>query len=458
MPILAWFVSGIVMAYTGGMPRLTAGARLAHLEPLNLLAIRASLPAAASRVQRPPFDSPVINTVLGRPAYHFRTGKPAVVFADTGQLLEHIGPKVSVQIAAEFLGIAADRVRYLEELRTADQWTVGQAIDMPVHKLTADDGHGTELYVSESLGEVVLMTERRDRALAWIGAIPHWWYVAAFRRQAALWRFSILSASAGGALLAALGLVVGIAQAGSRYRGAMRWHYRAGIVFGVFAVSWLASGWLSLQPWNWAPVGDAADGIEAALGRTPIDVQGSLPAIAERAADFGRAADGPIKEIELTNRFGDPAYIVRTDTTRAVLSARTLRPLPPVTPEEVKARIEANAPTFAVATSTWLTGYDSYYRDRASPLPVVRIDLRDADATSLYVDSMTGAAVATFTRRQRVERWIYHGAHSLDVPFAYSHRGLWRAIVIALCTGGAVLSGTAAMMTVKRFGRRTFQR
>src|SRR2546428_87992 len=90
--------------------------------------------------------------------------------------------------------------------------------------------------------------------------------------------------------------------------------------------------------------------------------------------------------------------------------------------------------------SQLLSDYDSYYRpnEQRPPLPVLRVKFSDPDATWVYVDPRMNQVVRRFTRRQRLERWIYHGLHSLDFNFWYYNGAVWRATMVVLNAGGAL--------------------
>jgi hypothetical protein len=62
-------------------------------------------------------------------------------------------------------------------------------------------------------------------------------------------------------------------------------------------------------------------------------------------------------------------------------------------------------------------------------------------------------AVASFTRRQRLQRWIYHGFHSLDFGFWYGSRPLWDIGVITLSLGGTMLSVIGVVIGYRRLWR-----
>jgi len=79
----------------------------------------------------------------------------------------------------------------------------------------------------------------------------------------------------------------------------------------------------------------------------------------------------------------------------------------------------------------------------------------DSDATWFYVDPRMGQVVTRFTRRERLQRWIYHGLHSLDFNFWYYNGPVWRATMVALNTGGAFLSIIGLLLAIKRVKRGT---
>ena len=207
---VAWFASGIVMMYTGDMPRLTPELRLERLPSLDFGRV-ALAPAAAARRARlsPPPQRASLLTVLDRPAYRF---DGVTVFADTGERLDEVGPTGAVAVASRFTDQPIDAVEHVGKLTQPDQWTLVERRRLPLHKLLIDDGAGTELYVSPRTAEVVMLTTRRSRALAWIGAIPHWIYFTAVRANQALWYDVVVWVSTLGCLLAVIGLLLGITQ------------------------------------------------------------------------------------------------------------------------------------------------------------------------------------------------------------------------------------------------------
>ena len=118
-------------------------------------------------------------------------------------------------------------------------------------------------------------------------------------------------------------------------------------------------------------------------------------------------------------------------------------------------RVRQGNPGVPIVESTLLADYDAYYhpRDRKPPLPVLRVKFADPAATWFYIDPRMSQVVTRFTRRERLQRWIYNGLHSLDFNFWYYQGPVWQTTMVALNAGGAVLSVIGVILAVKRLAR-----
>lgn len=453
VPFLVWFVSGIAMIYVREMPTLTPEARIEHLPVLDPARIRLSPAEAAAKAElgSPPGQATLL-TILGRPAYRFSSGEPVTVFADTGELLEMNAERAS-ETARLFANLPADRVRPLEVLTSADQWTIGQRRSLPLHKFAVADAAHTELYVSEQTGEVAVLTTRGGRALAWISAIPHWLYFQAIRTRPEVWRQVVLWISGLGIVSALIGLVLGVIQYRRRpphipYAGWLRWHYITGVIFGLFTLTWVFSGFLSMEPWFWASGGGLGAGMEESLAGGSLDLSrfpSTLPPV------------NSAKEVEFLTIQGDAYYRIRTGAPDPLLvSASSLRiRKEPFTTESVVQRLTSPNPKVKVTETTLMRDYDSYYYsfNRKAPLPVLRVKFDDPDSTWFYVDPRMSEIVGRAHRRERIQRWIYHGLHSLDFSFWYYSRPVWDIGMIGLSLGGIALSSIGVVISWKRVAR-----
>ena len=471
VPIVMWFVSGIGMMYAGGMPRLTPETRLERLPPLDLVRVRLSPSEAAEHGNMTPRPGRlVLTTIMNRPAYRFDRGSFSVVFADTGDLMTDVGQAEAMTIASRFMHLPQETLHHVGVLTEPDQWTIGQADQMPLHKITVDDAASTQLYVSEPLGEVAVQTTRGSRALAWVAAIPHWLFFVQLRSHGDLWRQSVLWMSGLGAISAVIGLVLAVIQfspsspfrlnrlgASIPYAGWMRWHYVTGVLFGVFTVTWLFSGMMSLEPWEWASGGGSGGGVRNAIAGGPLDVA-LFPRI--DAATWDEALPGrPPKEVEFLRIQGDPYYVARGVEPKPLLvAANPLRiRREPFSIESLMERVKQGNPGVPIAESQVLPEYDSYYyaRGQDAPLPVLRVKFDDPDRTWFYIDPGTSRILDRLTWRARLNRWVFFGLHTFDLSFWYYNRPLWDIGVIALSIGGGVSSAIGLLIGFRRLKRNT---
>jgi hypothetical protein len=462
---IIWFASGIAMIYVGGMPRLTSESRLAHLPALDVSRVQLTPAQAAvlldDEAAGPMPAVPQLMMVQKRPAYRFIGDR--TVFADDGAQLAPLDEPAASVVARQFLGTDAPELRLAERLLTPDQWTLSMR-RWPLLKYEAGDAQSTQLYVSPTTAEVVLLTTRSDRAKAWIATIPHWLYFSALRQNQPMWYRVVVWFSALVCVLVAMGLLLAIVQwrptrpldlkRAIPYGGGMRWHYIAGVVFGVFALTWAFSGLLSVEPFEWTKVRNL-DVPPNALTGGSMDLSSydgidwtALPAL---------VAPRSIKEIGFTRIHGEHYLELRTTAHEAVLVAATSleRRDKSFDTETILAGLRSALPDVPVIERKLLFDYDDYYYSRRgeAPLPVLRVKFGDALQTWLYIDPRSSELVANVHRYSRVERWLYNGLHSLDFRFWYAKRPLWDLGMIMLLLGGLAASSLGLYYGVRRLVR-----
>jgi hypothetical protein len=254
----------------------------------------------------------------------------------------------------------------------------------------------------------------------------------------------------------------------------MRWHYISGAFFGIFALTWVFSGLLSMEPFDWANA-ESLEISRDALTGGPVELEQFPPFEAEPWAALlgGRT----LKELELRRIDDAPFYLARYTASSAepdprrerlhqpypisgraepqhlLVDARTLTErTEPFATDLLLARLAAAAPGAKIVSHELLTDYDSYYysRNGQAALPVLRVKFDDPLETSVYVDPALGQIVATIHRLQRVERWLYNGLHSLDFGFWYGRRPLWDIGMILLSLGALVTTSIGMWLGFKR--------
>ena len=195
------------------------------------------------------------------PAYRLSGRAPLIVFADTGETFAGLDRVGAADVARQWAP-AGRQIRYDAYLTEPDQWTLQTTL--PVHRFAVDDMTGTYVYVSQATGEVVQRTTRRERFWASLGPVLHWIYFTRLRKHGRLWNNVVIWSSLVGCVLCATGLLWGCLQfslgrrfrirgapAASPYTELMKWHHYAGLFFGLVTLTWVYSGLLSLEPFNW---------------------------------------------------------------------------------------------------------------------------------------------------------------------------------------------------------------
>ena len=470
-----WFVSGIVLMYAG-MPELTESKRLQRLPVLDLSLVSVAPGAAAAVVGASPSEM-VVAMVGSRPVYRFpHAGRWTTVYADTGELFAGLTTEEAVAVAKRFGRDPAVTVEYDRLLTGPDQWTLQAASYRPLHRVTLRDENGTEVYVSNRTGQPMLETTSSTRGWAYAGAVLHWLYFTPFRQHGDVWLYSLIWLSILGCFGTLTGLVWGIWRLSPRHRyrlrlegrsvtpysGLMKWHHYSGLVFGLVTFTWILSGCLSLEPFAWHPGTAPTPEQEAAVVGAPFRLDAvSVDALRQSAAQLG--ASVAARELEIV-QFRGRLYLIGQDVEtgrQRLISIQ--RPSDGVrerfAAEDVLEAGHRAMPRASVVDAVWLQEYDAYYYDRSNTrrLPVLRVRYDDAAQTWLYLDPFRGAIVRKEVLLTRINRWLYHGLHSLDFPFLYYQRPLWDVVVIVLSLGGLVLSVTTllpAWRRLRRHGRR----
>ncbi len=463
-----WFTSGIVMMYWD-YPGVGAKERLAHSPRLDASRIRVAPEEAykALQLRMPPVQARLV-TFDGRPAYRFRSGNGQyVVYADDGRPETEFSSAQARRIAAAWTGQPESAAHFVGYETEEDQWTVSGAFAAlrPLWKYAWPNGE--EVYVSSVTGEVVQYTTRALRAGAYFGAIPHWLYFTPLRKHQALWSIIVIWLSGIGAGNALFGLLIGIwmyspskryrlpeGATSIPYRGQKRWHHVLGLVFGAIMFTWAFSGMLSMDPFDWDSRGDTPRFAAALRGQ-----QFQLSAFGPKSPSQAIAEVAPgleVKELNLTSFQSDPVYL-------AIQSPNNSRIIPihgpPVTAfhdDPIVDAIAQAALPHGLAEVRLIDKYEAYYLDRHGelPLPVLLVRLNDSERTAYYVDLKTARIVKSYVTRSRLNRWLYHGLHSLDLPWLYRNRPAWDVVVLLLLLGGTALSVTSLVIAWQLLGRK----
>ena len=505
---VVWFISGLILMYYG-MPHLTAGERLMRMSPLDASKVGVTPAQAAEGAGLTDRKAPtrVRVAMLGdRPVYRFNYGSSfgtwVVVYADTGEPMA----RMNAEDAAAFIGgflPEQSTIKYAEYLEKPDNFVMYPAMQphLPMHRFELGDVAGTEYYVSEKSGEAVMKTSTMGRFLGFSGYVLHrlfWW------RQQTWWQTMLIWLSWIGIIMSATGLIVGIWRYGltprfrhkgvhshSPYKGWMKWHHYAGLIFGLFTFTWMFSGAIAVS--GIPGIGDSGltgDQREAVTGGDlnlePLTVEGLQGAVAAISPSF------PVKEVELFQFAGKPYFVAYqapspyevdewstrsvTDFISPTIDHHHLMVSAVGPDQQAFARFPnegllemavAAMPDVRMKDATWMNEPDSYYYPTLASfdlgiikdvrtLPVLRVRFDDPQETALYLNPSHGQMVK-YDNNDRVNRWAYYGLHGLDFGFMWRRRPVWDVATLALMLGGTLLSVTTLVPMYRRLKRHGYR-
>ncbi|KMO43392.1 peptidase [Methylobacterium tarhaniae] len=445
---VAWFASGLVMLVVG-FPSLTEAERRAASAPLDLESVRVTPQEALERAGAARFPARLTLAMRGaEPAYWITglDGRRQALSAATGDAVPVLTAEGAVALAATHP--AAHRVTDLGTV-TRDQWTVTARYDplRPFRRVALGDAAGTELYLSAATGEVALDTTRTERVWNWVGAVTHWIYLTPLRARPGLWQDVVLWVS--GIALAAgvsgylLGFVRLMRDRLTPYRGWAAWHHLAGVAGGLVVVTFVLSGWLSMNPRGWFGPRSPDAAMRAAYAGQAAPVFPAGP------GDLARAPAGSVA-LDFTWIGGRP-LVVATGREGAAPCCGTA-----LAPDTLVAAAGAMLPGAALRSATRLEAPDAYWYDRhgAPRLPVLRLAFDDPAATWFHLDPETGAILGRTDRSGRANRWLFDALHTLDAGPLAQHPALRLTAIGALSALGLIVSTSGVVLGWRRLRRR----
>ncbi|WP_027517100.1 PepSY domain-containing protein [Bradyrhizobium sp. WSM1417] len=448
-----WFATGIVMHFVP-FPSLTEAERFAGLVPLASAETRIAVAdaVAASGIA----DATRVRLIQ-------RSDGPVYVVAGlsrAGAVRASDGADASVKSFDVALAIARDhaRSRGLDAARATivaradyDQWSVPNGFDRhrPLFRAAIGGAAGTELYVSSLTGEIVLDTTRSERGWNLVGSVLHWIYPTVLRSNWSLWDRVVWTLSLLALIAALLGTVLGLARIkprggliGSPYRGWHALHHLIGLAATVFVLSWIFSGWLSMDHGRLFSRGQLTSAESSVMNASPNWAA---------AASLDRQPVAP--SARETEWFAFNGTLYRRD--RTGLAAQTLikawdaprdRPTGSLDVHEVQgltARLAAGCGVPSV-----LAANDNYpAQSTVRGAPVFRSYCGDL---WFDIDGADGNLLQRLDSSRRVYRWFYGALHTLDFPVLVAHPLLRDGLVVGLCALGFLFSITGIVIGWRR--------
>lgn len=448
-----WFATGIVMHFVP-FPSLTEAERFAGLAPVDRarVAIAVADAVAASGL-----------TDATRARLIERSDGPVYVVSGASRMravrasdradASVTSPEFALAMAQDHArnrGLEATGARILARA-DYDQWSVPNGFDRhrPLFRVALGDAAGTEVYVSSLTGEIVLETTRSGRGWNLVGSVLHWIYPTVLRSNWALWDRVVWTLSLLASVAAVLGAVLGIVririrgrQLSSPYRGWHALHHIIGLVATVFVLTWIFSGWLSMDHGRLFSRGQLT-APEAGIANarpdwTAVSLLDRAPISSSAREVEWFAFNGGVyrrDRIALGSQILVRAGEAPRDGQSGFLSAQEVQGL------TMRLAAGCNAPSV-------LADNDDYPAQSIVPgAPVHRSRCGDL---WFDVDSANGGVLQRLDASRRAYRWLYSALHTLDFPALMAHPRLRDTLIVGLCALGLVFSVTGVVIGWRR--------
>lgn len=359
----------------------------------------------------------------------------------------HLPLAMLAHIAGAYIGQnGPDDTSTFRGARRNDQWILDtKGRDAGFYRFDFHDDAKSIVYLTADTGDIVQVTTRQTRLWAWLGPIPHWLYPALLRAHPALWADVVMLVSGAGILLTGLGLWIGLRRLRngrrlSPYRGVHAVHHALGLICGLFLLSWIVTGFLTMTPGGLMAPRATPDWMGRLTGTTPLSA--ITPALT-----LIRTHPGTYREIRVLP-LADQGFIYALDK-----AGTAIRLDEHLLPEPLSLTALYNAARLKGLHSEIerLDRDDSYYfstRHTSRSFPVYRVT--GEDKAKLYLDGASGAAIFHVDASTKELRWIVYGPHDLDFTRWLRHPAARLFVVIPLLTGMAGLCISGVWLGVQR--------
>lgn len=457
---LVWFLSGFVMMYHT-FPKVSEKDKYAHSDILDIssMCIDSLLTVtdanSMTSLKLLSYDNQAYVELITADSC-YRLGLNPVQSSILKPTFAQIERYASRWVDADILRV--------DTLRELDQWIPFSRLrdEFPIYKFHFDDKEKHQLYISSKTGKAIQFTNKENRFWAWIGAIPHWIYFTRLRQNAELWSNLIILLAGIGCIMCISGIILGVCSYIKQMKKRIQWktvykkqlyklHHIFGFIFGLFVFTFAFSGMMSLAKVpQWMVKVHRAD-IQRCIHNT-------VPIIPENyKLDYRNLLNeynGLVKSIEWSS-FGDiPLYkVVIKDSMytfdASVQEIKLLR----ISEEMIRNRLsKIHNETITI---NQISEYDNYYIDRKArlPLPVYRVDVKDADNSTYYVSPDDGHIIY-YNSNTKARRYAYQMLHCFNVDCLIKYPILWNIVMWSTMIGGTVISFTGFLLGFKYIKRR----
>lgn len=451
------------MLYHGHFPRADKATKM---EMLSNTA--EALPPIDSLTNGVTFSEISLDRYLGNTVFHLSSKDTTAEVSPAGEAVKTVvdGERMEkvrkVWCKAEVAGV--------DTLDALDQWVPfgRNEKELPIVKYTFADDDAHELYVGSKSGDALQFTSHEQRVWAWLGPIPHWVYFTWLRSDQELWSITVIWMSGIGSIMIITGIWTGVLVwlrtrrnkkvCFSPYKKKWyHWHYVTGFVFGLFCLTYVFSGMMSL-----------AD-VPAFISESKLDFEPQRELMALKAdsfkLDYRKVLEaepkatglewkhlGSVPYYAVKNKEGKNAYYDARDTSVVKLDLSDDEVLAMVKDVYAKHGIDVSKAT--VERQDYQELYYRVHSKGESILPVVKVTMNDADNGVFYVNPKNGNVKYVDTTG-RWAYWMYPALHKLRFPGIVDVEWLRLLLSWIVLLGGAGVSLTGVVLGC-RYIKRCF--
>ncbi len=250
---------------------------------------------------------------------------------------------------------------------------------------------------------------------------------------------------------ASAGAVIGMLRLGadgshrlSPYRGLQAWHHWLGLGCMLFVLTWIFSGWLSMD-----------DGLLFSTGKaTAAETQSLIgtPAWPTLAPGETRLLSAPLREVEW---FAFGGRIYRRERAGADRQLLVLADSNNGTPIPDRAFLQADEIDTAArhlapgCDRSFVVEPDDGYAI-VSIMPGAPVFRLVCGADWFDIDGASGAVLEKRDSSRRAYRWLYGALHTLDFPVLTARPMLRTGLIVVLCGCGFIFSLTGVVIAWRR--------
>lgn len=463
--MVMWFLTGYIMIFSG-FPKVEREHTLSLLESLEADTLLPSYTTVYEWYKKQGGNDKLSSFILERQDGQTRliirdeSGKKFILDALSGEKIRPTAP-TKEDLFAKVALLTNSPIDHIDTLTQLNQWIPfsQRRGDLPFYKVVLSDDAESHYYFSGTTGQLLQETTKYNRWMAYLGAIPHWIYIWQIRQDLELWINILIVLGVIGCIVCITGLVLGVYRTyqsrkrpkkhWSPYRNVWyRWHHISGLIFGCFVLTWIFSGWMSVDKLPTWMTGDPPREAFYHLRSTPMDSLNTTAPVGDLMS-----LNKNVKRVTVSSFMGQLCVKVEKENNATEYWGYSEGKYHPFeTTEEMAVKtIRTMIPDAQITGVQQIENYTEEYLPHPRgkhPPALPALSIQTEEGTTLYVAIYKPELIVT-NNETIANGWAYKKLHSLKFLWAYHHPNIWLAVMLLLLSGGSIVSITGLVLGIK---------